>query len=156
MPSPPDRVTCMRRWMQMAQEDMNRAEKRLSEGDYDAAAFRVQQAVEKALKAALVAESVPLDKTHDLSRLLRKLPPPKGKQLKAILDLKQVSSWAVATRYPDATGIYHVTPEAVRTTVGKARRFVKQVQKVFCDPQISALSHSNAAADSPPDPPAPG
>ena len=152
MSSPPDRVTCMRRWMQLAQEDMTRAEKRLLEGDYDAAAFRTQQAVEKALKAALVAESVPLDKTHDLNRLLGKLPPPKGNQLKGILDLKQVSSWAVATRYPDATGIYHVTPEAVRSTVGKARRFVDQVQTAFCDPQLSVRSRSNAAADIPLDP----
>ena len=152
MSSPPDRVTCMRRWMQLAQEDMTRAEKRLREGDYDAAAFRTQQAVEKALKAALVAESIPPDKTHDLSTLLEKLPPPKGNQLKGILDLEQVSSWAVATRHPDATGIYHVPPEAVRTTVGKARRFVGQVQKAFCDPQLSVRSRSNAAAENPPDP----
>lgn len=149
---PSDRVGCMRRWMQLAQEDMARAEKRLREGDYDAAAFRTQQAVEKALKAALVAESVPLDRTHDLNRLLGKLPPSKGKKLKGLLDLKQLSSWAVATRYPDATGIYHVTPQAVQNTVGKARRFVGQVQKAFCDPQLSVRSQSNAAADTPPDP----
>lgn len=148
----PDRVTCMRRWMQMAQEDLTRAGKRLREGDYDAAAFRTQQAVEQALKAALVAESVPLDRTHDLNRLLGKLPPPKGNELKGILDLKQLSSWADTTRYPDATGIFHVTPEAVRSTVGKARRFVGQVQKAFCDPQLSARSPSNAAAEIPPDP----
>ena len=138
--------------MQLAQEDMIRAEKRLREGDYDAAAFRTQQAVQKALKAALVAENVPLDKTHGLNRLLGKLPPPKGNPLKGILDLKQVSSWAVATRYPDATGIYPVPPEAVRPTVGKARRLVGQVQKAFCDPQLSVRSHSNAAAEIPLDP----
>ena len=148
----PDRVTCMRRWMQLAQEDMTRAGKRLREGDHDAAAFRIQQAVEEALKAALVAESVPLDRTHDLNRLLGKLPPPKGNQLKGILDLEQVSSWAVATRYPNATGIHHVTPEAVRSTVGKAREFVGQVQKAFCDPQLSARRRSNAAAEIPTDP----
>ena len=155
MSSPPDRVTCMRQWMQVAQEDMTRAEKRLREGDYDDAAFRTQQAVEKALKAALVAESIPPDKTHDLSTLLEELPPSKGNQLKGILDLEQVSSWAAATRYPDAPKIYPATPEAVRAAVGEARRFIGQVQKAFCDPQLSARSRSNAAAEIPLDP-APG
>ena len=136
----------------MAQEDMTRAEKRLREGDYADAAFRTQQAVEKALKAALVAESIPPGKTHDLSTLLEELPPSKGNALKGILDLEQVSSWAVATRYPDATEFHHVTPEAVRPTVGKARRLVGQVQKAFCDPQLSVRSRSNSAAEIPPDP----
>ena len=148
---PPDRLTCLRRWMQYAQTDMTRAEKRLREGDYEDAAFRTQQATEKALKAALVAESIPPDKTHNLESLLKALPPARGARLKGIMDLEQVTTWAVLPRYPGAAGMFDspAGADVVRRMVGRARVLVDRVETEFCEPLPGVHSEHKQASSEP-------
>jgi HEPN domain-containing protein len=61
--------------------------------------FHVQQAVEKALKAVLVAQNTPFPRTHSIGRLVGLLPPgvsvPREVQHSASL-----TDYAVTTRYP--------------------------------------------------------
>ena len=62
-------------------------------------AFHAQQAVEKALKAVLVANGREVPRIHDLLSLIHRLPPVAG--LPATADLDVLSDYAVDSRYPD-------------------------------------------------------
>lgn len=69
--------------------------------------FHAQQAAEKALKAVLVAHSVPPPRTHSINRLLELLPP----ELPVPMSVRRavaLTDYAVTVRYP---GVY----EAVGT-----------------------------------------
>ncbi len=64
------------------------------------AAFHAQQAAEKAIKAALIAEEVAVPHTHDLDTIRNRLPV--GWRVKRTHpDLAALSDYAVETRYPD-------------------------------------------------------
>lgn len=102
------------RWLKYSGEDLDVAS-RLMTGTQASprhACWLYQQAVEKALKAALVLEGVDFPFTHDLDALRNYLPdtwPVKTEHG----DLAELTEWAVETRYPgdwpeptdaDATG----------------------------------------------------
>lgn len=57
-------------WFRIAAQDLERARKRLAEHDVDDAAFRLQQAVEKALKGYLLSRGWTLRRIHDVEALL--------------------------------------------------------------------------------------
>ena len=91
-------------------------------------AFHAQQAVEKAIKAALVLAGVEPGRTHDLEELRDALPldwrsktyPP---------DLARLSRFAVNVRYPDS--LEPVTPIAAATAVRQAKAVVRTVREDF-------------------------
>jgi len=63
-------------------------------------AFHAQQAVEKAIKAALVLEGKAAPRTHDLDDLRNRLPA--GWRIKSThRDLSRLTQYAVEARYPD-------------------------------------------------------
>ncbi len=110
-------------WLRYATEDLDAAE-RMVEGPGWApriACFHAQQAAEKALKAVLVHEGMPLQFTHNLE-LLRDLVPD-GRRVRAIEgDLRQLSERAVVPRYPGPGP--DATPEDAREEVALARAIV--------------------------------
>ncbi len=57
-------------WLQIAAEDFQRVPRRLAEGDVTDAAFHLQQALEKYLKAFLLSKGWKLERIHDLRALL--------------------------------------------------------------------------------------
>jgi HEPN domain-containing protein len=57
-------------WLRVAERDWERIEKRLHEEDQEDASFHLQQALEKYLKAFLLANGWELEKTHEISALL--------------------------------------------------------------------------------------
>ena len=57
-------------WFRKGQDDLQRVPRRLQEGDCEDAAFHLQQALEKYLKAFLIAHGWRLQRTHNLSLLL--------------------------------------------------------------------------------------
>ncbi len=57
-------------WFRIAAADFQRVRKRLTEGDSDDAAFRLQQAVEKSLKGFLLSRGWTLRRIHDVEALL--------------------------------------------------------------------------------------
>ncbi len=63
--------------------------------------FHAQQAAEKALKAILITRSIPIPRTHNITRLLELMPGadaiPQAVQAAVVL-----TDYAVATRYPGA------------------------------------------------------
>jgi HEPN domain-containing protein len=57
-------------WIKEAEKDINRVRIMLSAQDFGDAGFHLQQAVEKYLKAYLLAKGWELEKTHDLVKLI--------------------------------------------------------------------------------------
>ena len=57
-------------WFRIAAKDLRRVARRLAEGDSDDAAFHLQQAVEKSLKAYLLSKGCRLRRIHDVEALL--------------------------------------------------------------------------------------
>lgn len=90
-----------RNWLRQAEADMKTAKDCLGAGNYYAAAFFGQQAVEKALKSYFIAErrDVP-PKTHNLLDLSRELNVPK----ELLTIARELTPEFVITRYPNAAG----------------------------------------------------
>lgn len=91
------------------------------------AAFHVQQAIEKSIKAAIALQGVEPPKTHDLKRLYA--------MTTAVLDwsadegwLAQVSSWVAVSRYPsDVFGPPPLESE-VRHALGQAETLAAEIK----------------------------
>lgn len=85
------------RWFAQAEDDLQVARLLQREERLDHAAFLLQQAVEKALKAALLAQDLGLPRTHDCYFLAEQAKAPAN-----ILDAADaVAPYYVRTRYPD-------------------------------------------------------
>ena len=93
-------VVC--RWIWKARSDLKVAELLLREGFLGESAFHSQQAVEKALKATLVALGERPPRTHRVELLLE-LIARSGVDVESlrVLGLESLSSYAVEARYPD-------------------------------------------------------
>ncbi len=86
------------RWLRFAAEDLDAARRLLA--DRSSAPRHVcwhsQQAAERALKAALVLETIDFPFTHDLNALHNLLPD----SWPVRADLAELTGWAVQARYP--------------------------------------------------------
>ena len=101
MSAPDARVHEAIRWLKFSKEDLIVSERLIAETPTAPrhSCWLSQQAAEKALKAALILESVDFPFTHDLDALRNLLPG--GWSLRdAHPDLAELTEWAVETRYP--------------------------------------------------------
>lgn len=92
--------TYVRQWMDKACEDLIVIEK-LTEGEMvasNAACFHCQQAVEKFLKAYLIANGRDIIKTHNIEFLLMECA--ELDEVFSIVDPKNLSDYGVDVRYP--------------------------------------------------------
>jgi HEPN domain-containing protein len=60
-------------WFDFAEKDLNRARKRITEGDAEDCLFHLQQTAEKVCKGKLIELGWNLRKTHDLTELIQEL-----------------------------------------------------------------------------------
>ena len=91
-------------WIEKARQDARSARRLLADpAELEPAAYHVQQAVEKALKAALIAEGIKFPRGkgagHNLAALAGLIPAhlPLHQQAQMLTDL---TPWATAYRYP--------------------------------------------------------
>jgi HEPN domain-containing protein len=89
------------RWLGYARSDLAAAEALAASPDHypRQVCFLAQQAAEKTLKAALIAQEIEFPFTHDLDRL-RNLLSDQWAVKKAFPDLAEMTIWAVEARYP--------------------------------------------------------
>ena len=87
-------------WLRHARSDLEPARvRRPFEVLFEGLCFHAQHAAEKALKAVLIANGVPPQKTHNIRTLLDLLPP----DIMAPQEVESAASltdYAVASRYP--------------------------------------------------------
>ena len=90
-----------RLWLTKAVEDVNGARMLLSGGLEALAAFHVQQATEKALKALLVAAAQDVRRVHDIATLADLARVHWPDVVPSPFPLIAANQWYITTRYPD-------------------------------------------------------
>ena len=98
------RISVVRReiaikWYRQACHDLLLAEKNISIEGYDVAAFLAHQAVEKLLKALIIAEKNTLPRIHYLDELAQQL----GLQGEIADDIADLTADYTVARYPDVS-----------------------------------------------------
>ena len=118
----------MNKWIFRADEDLAVID-RLSGSDLSAYSssicFHAQQAVEKYLKALLVFKGIDFRKTHDVDHLLsecQKVVP----QALDFIDLKSLTDFGVAVRYPDD---FYIPEESETRHYMKIAKDVEEIVK---------------------------
>lgn len=135
-----ERIAHARRWLALAEGDLDSARLLVSHGALALrnAAFHAQQTGEKSLKAMLVANGLPVPRTHSLSRLVDLLPvAPQGL---SSAELHPLEPWAVEGRYAEEGGA--LTPEEADVLVALAARVL-----AACQHLLSALEHPNVGSN---------
>src|SRR5215467_9544638 len=87
-------------WVAKAEADIAGARTLLSSEQHELAAFLIQQALEKALKALLVAAAQDVRRTHDIEALATLARAHWPQLLPSPFRLAVVTQWYVSTRYP--------------------------------------------------------
>jgi len=125
---PRDNSTYPDDWRQIAEKDLARVEKLLSIGDAGLAGFCLQQAVEKFLKAFLLANGWRLKRIHDLESLLEDALAydPSLEPFREIC--AAVSGFYVAERYP-LSAVSGFTEEDVRLALEEVLLLVQRLRR---------------------------
>ncbi len=108
-------------WIQKAEGDFiiaGRAYRTRTVPVYDGVCFHTQQCLEKYLKARLCEAGIEIPKTHDLSALLDSVLPvePLWEPFRPILE--DLTSYAVAFRYPGETADKEIAHDALKKCRG--------------------------------------
>lgn len=102
------RLVLTRAWLQKAFSDLETARQigELSDGHLDAGIYHCQQAAEKTLKAFLVYQSQPFEKTHDLGKIIEQAARINSGFLEYEDAAEILTPYSIAYRYPDETGFF--------------------------------------------------
>ena len=124
-------------WFEEAKSDLKHAVMSLEVlKDYNWACFAAQQAVEKALKAALLHVSGELSRSHDLVKLYRDLKKYVDVEVNED-DLSRLSMYYTQARYPNA-GIerpsQEITENNAKNMVEIAKVTLHEIEKIIRDP----------------------
>ena len=122
-------VAVVREWVEKAEEDFAVAVFLVGKSGSCPAAvvcFHAQQAIEKYLKAALVAGEIAFPKTHKIKQIMA-LMPPRERPVLSGRDQDRLTDYATVTRYP---GAYDpITLSEARRAVALARRVRSEMRK---------------------------
>ena len=93
-------------WLAKADDDIRVASMTLAADPpmLDPAAFHCQQAVEKIIKALLIAAAVAAPRSHDIEMLAGKAAPFYPALEQRMLSFARLTEWLTASRYPDLGG----------------------------------------------------
>ena len=93
-------------WLAKADDDIRVASMTLAADPpmLDPAAFHCQQAVEKIIKALLIAAAVAAPRSHDIEMLAGKAAPFYPALEQQMLSFSHLTEWLTASRYPDLGG----------------------------------------------------
>lgn len=109
------------RWLSRVEDDLEMVAAGVERGRLRPAAFHVQQAAEKLLKALLVLAGAAVPKTHDLDRLIRLAGADRALPASAADQLAALTSWATIGRYPEPEEDIAPTAEEIAEALGLLR-----------------------------------
>jgi HEPN domain-containing protein len=113
-------------WLQIARKDWRRIQRNLKSRDVEAAAFFLQQSLEKYLKAFLLSHQGKLRRVHELDALLDEAVKHQA-DVENFRDLcERVSGYYFAERYPPL-GTLDLGSEDLKRDLKEARRFVNHM-----------------------------
>jgi HEPN domain-containing protein len=114
-------------WLRIAEKDLHRVERLLSLNDIELAAFCLQQAVEKFLKAFLLSRGWKLRKIHDLNALLDDavIYDPSLEAFRS--SCQKISAFYFVERYPFVTEI-GITDEDVRVSLEQVLGLIEKIR----------------------------
>ena len=116
-------------WLEKARSDVYAAESVLSgSGPYDTACFHAQQAVEKSLKAFLSFLEQPIPRTHDLDELQRLCAESSLVPELQMLDLTEMTDYAVHLRYDIE---FWPEKETAESALGLAMQVMQMIREVI-------------------------
>ena len=117
----------VRQWLAIVAEDIAVARGciDLSPPRHGAAAFHLQQACEKVMKALLVLAGERLPRTHDLDDLASRVTPLYPQWASSFENMRDLTSWSVAYRYP-AFGS-EPEPEPTRSEIETTANMVERL-----------------------------
>jgi HEPN domain-containing protein len=94
-----------REWLTKAAHDLENARivSAVPDGPLDTAIFHCQQAAEKALKGWLTAQSIALEKTHDVRKLVQQATESAPEFGRFVRAAEVLTPYAAAFRYPGLT-----------------------------------------------------
>ena len=124
-------------WLAQAMRDLDGAEVLAVNARFEAACFACQQAVERALQAALIWIAGVRPRTHEIGTLVDELAARCEGAREALGDVQALDPYYLTTRYPDAVGgavpgSKFYAPEA-QLALERARRAVAYVRTVLPD-----------------------
>ena len=97
--------------------------------------YHSQQAAEKAIKAVLLQQGIPPPFIHDISALVARLPA-EWQPSVSDADMADLTSWAIAQRYPGAIGA--IAREDAERSLRTADVLVRWMTSLVPDPEIAA------------------
>lgn len=114
-------------WLDKAKEDLERVGRRIEESDLSDAAFHLQQAIEKYLKAYLLSQGWRLKKIHDLRALLEEIIEIDASFSPYLPLCREVTAYYQLERYP----FFKEPPSSkeLKDNLDKARELANQVEK---------------------------
>lgn len=114
-------------WLRIATKDWERAERTLAQGDPELAGFCLQQAIEKFLKAFLLARGWQLRRIHDLEALLDDavVSDPSLETFRPLC--RRVTAYYMLERYP-AIGQTGLTSDEASNSIAGARGLVDKLR----------------------------
>lgn len=125
---PPKESPYPKDWLTLAEKDLARVKRSLRDRDPELAAFCLQQAVEKFLKAFLLSKGWKLRRIHDLEALLDDAMA-YDPSLDQFRDLcRKITNYYIVERYPLAVR-GGLTQEDVRASLKAAQRLIERIRK---------------------------
>jgi len=122
--SAPEHATDVREWLNRALDDLRWARHSLSGGFLPQACFGCQQAVEKTLKAYLLAHDWPLRRTHSLPDLLREAAEFDGEADQFRDSALVLDAYYAPTRYADTPVSLDYTEARVQDAIERTASLV--------------------------------
>jgi HEPN domain-containing protein len=126
---PRETAASARRWLEFAHADLAHARGPLPPGGrLELLCYHAQQAVEKALKSALIAHGIEFPRTHSIDRLVDALPDALIPEVRAV-DAVILTVYATASRYPGTDE--PVTEDDHAEAIAIAERVIKWAERII-------------------------
>lgn len=118
------------RWLAFAAKDLRVARLTTTEASLlDATAFHIQQAIEKILKALLVAAATDVRRVHDINELARLAHRHWPDLIPEEFSLAHATSWYIVSRYPGIDDI-SLNAEEIAATLEQVEALIVRVTQL--------------------------